>query len=96
MKEDKNACPKPCRKVEVPTEEELRALRAMRSIKERVRSIRSRLSDISSGGQKPAEAECLEKELEKLRAEWEGWERERQKAAHRRMVLLGHEEPSAG
>ena len=94
----KDACSGVCRKLEVPSEEELCALNAMRSIKERVRDIRSRLSEISSGSgaEKPGEKETLHQDLEKLKSEWETWERERKKAAHERMVQLGHEEPSFG
>ena len=94
----KDVCSKTCGKVEVPSEDELFALNAMRAIKEKVRDMRSRLSALSSGAgeEKPGEKESLEKELERLKSEWESWERKRRKAAHERMVLLGHEEPSSG
>lgn len=94
----KEACQKSCGKVEVPSEEELRALNAMRTIKEKVRDMRSRLSAMSSGAGagKPGERESLETELERLKSEWETWERKRKEAAHERMVLLGHEEPPSG
>jgi predicted nuclease with TOPRIM domain len=94
----KEACLKTCGKVEVPSNDELRALNALRTIKEKVRDMRSRLSEISSGGgaAKPGEKETLQKELERLKSEWEFWERKSKEAAHERMVLLGHEEPSSG
>ena len=90
---EKDPCSSTCGNVEVPSEDELRALRAMRSIKDRVRVIRARLSELSSvaGSEKSGERDSLEKELEKLKSEWEIQERERKRAAHARMVLLGHE-----
>jgi hypothetical protein len=90
-----DGCSKTCGKVEVPSEEELRALNAMRAIKEQVREIRSRMSQSSSlaGAEQQGRREILEKELERLKSEWEAWQRKRKKAAHERMVLLGHEEP---
>jgi hypothetical protein len=95
---EREACSRICGKAEVPSEEELRVLKAMRSMKERVRDIRTRLFEISSaaGSEKAGEKETLEKELEKLKSEWESLEQERKNAAHMRMVLLGHEEPSPG
>ena len=94
----KDVCSKTCGKVEVPSEDELFALNTMRAIKEKVRDKRSRLSAISSGAraEKPGERESLEKDLERLKSEWETWERKRKKAAHERMVLLGHEKPFSG
>ena len=83
-----------CGKIEVPTADELAALDAMRNIKKRVRALKGRLSEIASGtaAEKPGEAAALEEELERLKGQWESWEQKRQKAAHERMVLLGHEE----
>ena len=88
-------CVKICGGVDVPTKEEVNALRAMRRIKERVRDLRTRLSAISSGTvvEKPGERGRLEHEMQRLKSEWESWEQEREKATHERMVLLGHEEP---
>jgi hypothetical protein len=84
---------KACGKTDVPAEDEISALQAMRRIKERVRVLRSRLSAISSGtaDEKPGERPILERELKKLKSEWQTREHERKKAAHKRMVLLGHE-----
>lgn len=92
----KDACSKSCGKVEVPSEEELHALNAMRSIKEEVRKLKSRLKEISfgAGEEQQGKREALEKALEELKSEWEAWERKRKRAAHERMVLLGHEEAS--
>jgi hypothetical protein len=93
--EDKENGASACGKVEFPTAEELAALDAMRNIKKQARELKGRLSKIASGGvgEKPGEAGALEEELERLKRQWESWEQKREKAAHERMVLLGHEEP---
>lgn len=82
-----------CKKLEVPSEEELTALRAMKAIKVRVRSLKKRLSElsISSREQDRQEALRIEKEMAELRSAWEGWEEKRKEAARERMILLGHE-----
>lgn len=83
-----------CKKMEVPSEDEVVALNAMRAIKERVRDLKKRLSEISSSrkGKDKAEALELEEKMEKLKGEWNEWEEKRKKAAKVRMILLGHEE----
>ena len=83
-----------CKKMEVPSEEEVLALNAMRGIKERVRDMKRRLSQISSSnkGEDKAEALDLEKKMQALKAQWNEWEEKRKKAAKERMILLGHEE----
>ena len=81
------------RKVEVPSEEELVALNAMRAIKARVRDLKRRLSEISplDKGEHNEEALKLEEEMAELKAEWNEWEEKRKKAASERMILLGYE-----
>jgi len=83
-----------CKKMEVPSEEEVAALKAMKAIKERVRDLKKRLSKISSShkGEDQAEALELEKKMQALKAQWNDWEEKRKKAAKERMILLGHEE----
>jgi hypothetical protein len=83
-----------CKKLEVPSEDEVVALNAMRAIKERVRDLKKRLSEISSSnkGEDKAEALELEEKMQALKAQWNEWEEERKKAAKERMILLGHEE----
>ena len=87
---------KTCGKVDVPTDEEVAALRAMRRIKDRVRYVKGRLSAFSSDSdaERGGEKETLEREMEKLKGEWKAWEEARKKAARDRMVLLGHEKPA--
>jgi chromosome segregation ATPase len=87
-------CGKGCRTIQVPSEEEVEALNAMREIKRKVRELRTAISPLSSA--KPeeyAELLRLESELERLKEEWKGWEEKRKEAARIRMVLLGHEKP---
>jgi hypothetical protein len=93
--EDEGTCAPACGGIKVPTTEELAALNAMRNIKKQVRILKGRLSEIASGGApgKPGEEDALHEELERLRGQWESWERKRRKAAHDRMVLLGHKDP---
>ena len=82
-----------CKKPEIPSEEEVVALNAMRAIKERVRDLKKRLSEVSSShkeGDRAAALE-LEKKMEALKTQWNEWEEKRQRAAKERMILLGHE-----
>ena len=88
-------CSKTCGPVEVPTAEEKEALEALRRIKSQVREIKKNLEDMESGS-KPGgseEADRSRVELDRLRGEWEEWQNRLDEATHRRMVLLGHEEP---
>jgi septal ring factor EnvC (AmiA/AmiB activator) len=95
--QEKDSCSKMCGKAQVPSEEEIRALDAMRLIKKRVREIRGRLSEIASSVTgETGEKESLEDEMKSLKSKWENLERERKRASHERMVLLGHEEPADG
>ena len=88
-------CETACKQVEVPTEDEVEALNAMREIKERVRSIKGRISKLSTAREASniEERSRLEKEMAQLKSEWEKLEERRNEAARERMVLLGHEEP---
>jgi chromosome segregation ATPase len=83
-----------CKKMEVPSEDEVVALKAMRAIKERVRDLKTRLSEISSSNrdEHKGEALALKQKMEKLKAEWNEWEEKRKRAAKERMIFLGHEE----
>ena len=82
-----------CTGVEVPSKAEAAALHEMRRIKDRVRAIKRRISELSSldGGDPGSPIVTLEAELATLKEAWENWEAKRKKAAHERMVLLGHE-----
>jgi hypothetical protein len=90
VSEEVDSC---CKKIEVPSEDEVVALNAMRAIKERVRQLKTRLSEMSSSNrdEEKGEALALEEQMEELKAEWNEWEEKRKKAAKERMILLGHE-----
>lgn len=91
-----NSCDsKSCKPIEVPTEDELVALNAMRMIKDRSKEVKNRLSEISflNGDENAEKILELEREMGQLKAEWREWERKRKDAARERMILLGHEEP---
>ena len=87
-------CGPSCGPIEVPTEDERRALDALRNIKDRVREIRKRLADMNDRGEREADEKAtLETELQRLKSEWKEWEVKRDQAARERMIRLGHIEP---
>ena len=81
-------------KIEVPTEKEMEALGAMKSIKEHVRVLKSRLASLDASGREEDANEILtkENELAQLKVDWNRWEEKRKAAARERMIILGHEE----
>lgn len=93
--EGKTACVHSCKKIEVPTEEEVNCLNELRCIKERVRELKKKISDLSAGlvGGTRDDLMDLEKQMEDLKEEWLAWEEKRQQAARERMIILGHEQP---
>ncbi|MBP1738483.1 MAG: hypothetical protein H6Q48_776 [Deltaproteobacteria bacterium] len=95
--EGKTACIHSCKKIDVPTEEEVCALNELRCIKERVRGLKKKISDLSAGLVAGTRDDLLvlEKEMADLKEEWLAWEEKRQQAARERMIILGHEEPAA-
>ncbi|MBW2028433.1 MAG: hypothetical protein JRH06_04335 [Deltaproteobacteria bacterium] len=65
----------------------------MRSIKDRVRTLKGRIEEISASkaaGHRE-ETRRLEEELTRLKEEWDYWNRKREEAAKVRMIMLGHE-----
>ena len=95
--EGKTACINSCKKIDVPTEEEVNALNELRCIKERVRELKKKISDLSAGLVAGTRDDLvdLEKEMADLKEEWLSWEEKRQQSAKERMIILGHEEPAA-
>lgn len=92
--EGKSACVHSCKKIDVPTDEEVCALTELRSIKERVRELKKKISDLSAGlvaGTRD-DLMILERQMEDLKEEWLSWEEKRQQAAKERMIILGHEQ----
>ncbi len=86
--ENPTECNKSCKGREVPTEDELVALNAMRAIKDRVRDLKKRMDGNAES------MRDLEREMTQLKAEWNEWGKKRKEAARKRMILLGHEEVS--
>jgi hypothetical protein len=82
-----------CGDKKVPSDDELVALNAMRGIKNRVRDLKRRLTEISScrGEEHTEEIAAIEKEMAQLKVEWNAYEKRRKKAAKERMIRLGHE-----
>lgn len=92
--ENKTNCSSGCHRVQVPSDEELEALNAMRKIKNKVRELRQAFSSLSSSEREETDRlRHLEPEMERLKEEWKKWEERRKEAARRRMILLGHEKP---
>jgi len=92
---EKSACVHSCKKIDVPTDEEVCALNELRCIKERVRGLKKKISDLSAGlvpGTRD-DLMTLEQEMADLKEEWLTWEERRQEAARQRMIILGHEQP---
>jgi len=50
--DEPSLCETSCKQVEVPTEDEVEALNAMREVKERARSIKGRISKLSAAREK--------------------------------------------
>ena len=94
--DEPSLCETSCKQVEVPTEDEVEALNAMREVKERARSIKGQISRLSAAREasEMEERSRLEKEMAQLKSEWDRLEERRNEAARERMVLLGHEEPT--
>lgn len=93
--ENKTACAQTCKKIDVPTEEEVCALNELRCIKEKVRDLKKKISDLSAGlvaGTRD-DLMILENEMADLKDQWLSWEEKRQQAARERMIILGHEKP---
>ncbi|MFC1822358.1 hypothetical protein ACFL9T_06595 [Thermodesulfobacteriota bacterium] len=83
-----------CKMMELPSDDEVKALDAMRSIKEKVRYLKKQLSgmNVASGESDSEKRSLLEREMKKLKTEWNDWEQKRKEAERVRMIVLGHEE----
>jgi hypothetical protein len=76
--------------VKVPTDREVKALAALKKIKEKTRQLKNQSADLQTGGSEKEKKAAGEK-LARLREEWNLWEKERKAAADERMAILGHE-----
>lgn len=83
-----------CKGIELPSDNEVEALGAMRALKLRVREIKKEISEISQNKDKDGAGSItvLENELMALKREWNRLEEKRRNAARERMILLGHDE----
>ena len=86
-------CKDMCKSIEIPTKEELTALNKLREIKKRVREVKKELAFMATDSSFYEQKFRLDAELIQLKKEWEGWEKERDKAANDRMIALGHLDP---
>lgn len=94
----------PCRPNQALTCEEEAILTRMREIKDQVRSISSRMKQLQtindvepsgrSGQQDDSEWRELFSQLDELRGRWSQWQRRLDEAIERKLILLGHREPS--
>ena len=82
-----------CKPIEIPTDDEVRALDALREIKERVRKLKETMVSESEYGSFSAEKIQAESELLQLKKEWKEWDKKRESAERERMTALGHTEP---
>jgi len=75
--EGKSACVHSCKKIDVPTEDEVCALNELRCIKERVRELKKKISDLSAGlvaGTRD-DLMIMEKEMADLKEAWLSWKK---------------------
>ena len=82
-----------CKPMEIPTEDEVKALNRLREIKKRVRAIKKEISLMASDASFYEQRTQSDNELLKLKKEWKEWEKKRDEAARERMITLGHLEP---
>lgn len=82
-----------CRPIEIPTEDEVKALDRLRKIKNRVRAIKKELSYMAIDSSFYNERFRAESELLQLKKEWKYWGEKRDDAARDRMIALGHLKP---
>ena len=82
-----------CKPIEIPTDDEVKALNALRDIKDRVRSLKNLMIEKDNNSGYGEGKEKLESELLKLKTEWKEWEKKREYAARERMIALGHIKP---
>jgi len=81
----------------VPTDDEVCALNELRCLKDRVRELKKKISELSAGLVAGTRDDLiiLEQQMEHLKEQWLSWEEKRQQAAKERMIVLGHEHPEA-
>ena len=81
-----------CRPLDIPTDDEVKALNRLREIKKRVRVLKKELSLMASDASFFEQRDRIDFELIELKKEWKEWEKKRDEAARERMIALGHRE----
>ncbi|MGD9161460.1 MAG: hypothetical protein PVG39_23810 [Desulfobacteraceae bacterium] len=76
--------------MEIPTDDEVKALNRLREIKKRVREIKKELSQTASDPSFNELINQADNELLELKKEWKEWELKRDEVAKKRMIALGH------
>lgn len=84
---------KSCKPLELPTDDEVKALNRLLEIKNRVRELKKELSHMAFDASFYEQRTQADNELFELKKEWKEWEKKRDKAARERMIALGHLEP---
>lgn len=79
-----------CKPMEIPTDDEMKALNRLREIKKRVREVKKELSNMTSDASFCEQRIKADNELLGLKKEWKEWEKKRDEAAKERMIALGH------
>jgi hypothetical protein len=95
IQDEVGSCENHCKGVEVPTEEEVVALNAMREIRNEAKVLKAQIESLRkrTDGEADEELAAAEIAVERLRMQWQECQQRRKKAARERMILLGHEEP---
>ena len=79
-----------CKPIEIPSDDEVEALNALRDIKRRVRLLKEEAMARSDDKSFQEEGTRADSELLQLKKEWKKWEGKREKASRERMIALGH------
>ena len=79
-----------CKPMEIPTDDEVKALDKLREIKERVREVKKQLSFMGTDSSYQEQRFKADAELLALKKEWGQWAQKRDDAARERMITLGH------
>ena len=93
-KEQALECNNLCKGVQVPTEDEMVVLKAMRHVKGQTKVLKEKRAQLEPS-KREADKHLLieiEEELAGLKREWKHLEAKRKATARERMILLGHEE----
>ena len=82
-----------CKPIEIPTNDEVKALDKLREIKHQVREIKKQINFMGTDSSYYEQRFKADSELLSLKKEWAEWEKKRDDAARERMIALGHIDP---